>query len=395
MHDVGAATPTPAELIARARAMIPVLAARAAAAEAERALPEETIADMQAAGFFRVLQPRRFGGYEMDMATYFEIQLALGQGDMSVAWVYGVVGVHPWLLGLIDDRAAHDVWGDDDTMLVSSSLMPAGAVTRVPGGFRLRGRWKFSSGCQHCGWAFLGVNTALDPAAPADRCVLLVPRSDYQIVDTWHVAGLKATGSHDIVVDDAFVPAHRVLQFIDAFRGEAPGLAVNTSPLYRLPFGQIFVRGVSTAALGALQGMLDAFLAYGAARVSRGGRTADDPVAQLAVAEAAAAIDEMKTILLRDFRTLAAFAERGELPPLKLRMEYKLHSALVAERCSTLAARLFRATGGIGIYSDQPFGRMLADINAGRQHISNQYELIGRAYAAVLLGGEPGKDLML
>jgi 3-hydroxy-9,10-secoandrosta-1,3,5(10)-triene-9,17-dione monooxygenase len=260
---------------------------------------------------------------------------------------------------------------------------------------RLRGRWKFSSGCQHCGWAFLGVNTSLDPAAPADRCVLLVPRSHYQIVDTWHVAGLKATGSHDIVVEDAFVPEHRVLQFIDAFRGEAPGRAVNTAPLYRLPFGQIFVRGVSTAALGALQGMLDAFLAYGAARVGRGGRTADDPVAQLAVAETAAAIDEMKTILLRDFRTLAAFAERGELPPLALRMEYKLHSALVAERCSALAARLFRATGGIGIYSDQPFGRMLADINAGRQHISNQYEQIGRAYAAVLLGGEPAKDLML
>jgi 3-hydroxy-9,10-secoandrosta-1,3,5(10)-triene-9,17-dione monooxygenase len=265
----------------------------------------------------------------------------------------------------------------------------------VPGGFRLSGRWKFSSGCEHCGWSFLGVNGARDPAAPPNRCVLLVPRGDYQIVDTWHVAGLKATGSHDIVVEDAFVPEHRLLQFVDAFRGAAPGLAVNTSPLYRLPFGQIFVRGVSTAALGALQGMLDAFLRYGATRVGRGGATAADPVAQLAVAETAAAIDEMKTILGRDFRTLADYAQRGELPPLPLRMQYKFHSALVAERCSNLAARLFRATGGIGIYADQPFGRMLADINAGRQHISNQFEPIGRGFGAVLLGGAPGKDLML
>jgi len=395
MYKAGTATPTPAELIARARALIPVLAERAAKAEAERALPDQTIADMQAAGFFRVLQPRRWGGYEMDMATYFEVQLALAEGDMSVAWVYGVVGVHPWLMGLIDDRAAQDVWGADDTVLVSSSLMPAGAVTRVGGGFRLSGRWKFSSGCQHCGWAFLGVNAAPGPQMPADRCVLLVPRSDYRIVDTWHVAGLKATGSHDIVVEDAFVPAHRLLQFIDTFRGEGPGLAVNTSPLYRLPFGQIFVRGVSTAALGALQGMLDAFLRYGAARVGRGGKTAHDPVAQLAVAETAVSIDEMKTILLRDFRNLAAYAERGEMPPLALRMEYKFHSAVVAERCSNLAARLFRATGGAGIYADQPFGRILADINAGRQHISNQYEQVGRGWAAVMLGGEPGKDLML
>ena len=395
MLKAGTTSPPPAELIARARAMIPVLAERAAKAEAERRVSEETIADMQAAGFFRVLQPARWGGYQMDMATYFEIQLALAQGDMSVAWVYGVVGVHPWLMGLLDERAAQDVWGADDTMLVSSSLMPAGTLTRASGGFRLSGRWKFSSGCQHCGWAFLGVNTARDPLEPPDRCVLLVPRSDYQIVDTWHVAGLKATGSHDIVVEDVFVPEHRLLQFVDAFRGAAPGLKVNTSPLYRLPFGQIFVRGVSTAALGALQGMLDAFVRYGAARVSRGGRTADDPVAQLAVAEAAAAIDEMKTILERDFHTLADYAQRGELPPLKLRMEYKLHSALVAERCSNLATRLFRATGGIGIYNDQPFSRFLADINAGRQHISNQLEPIGRAYAAVMLGAEPAKDLML
>src|SRR5450631_2493251 len=144
MHEVATAAPAPSELIAWARAMIPVLAARAAAAEAQRALPGETIADMQAAGFFRVLQPKRWGGYEMDMATYFEIQLALAQGDMSVAWVYGVVGVHPWLMGLMDDRAAHDVWGNDDTTLVSSALMPAGAVTRAPGGFRLSGHWKFS-----------------------------------------------------------------------------------------------------------------------------------------------------------------------------------------------------------------------------------------------------------
>jgi 3-hydroxy-9,10-secoandrosta-1,3,5(10)-triene-9,17-dione monooxygenase len=395
MPNLTTAMPSPAELIARARAMIPRLSERAAAAEAERRLPDQTIAEMQAAGLFRVLQPRRYGGYELDMATYLEIQLALAEGDMSTAWVYGVVGVHPWLMGLLDDRAAQDVWGRDDTTLISSSLMPAGAVTRVPGGFRLSGRWKFSSGCEHCGWAFLGVSMALDPAAPPDRCVLLVPRSDYQIVDTWHVAGLKATGSHDLVAKDAFVPQHRVLQFVDAFRGAAPGLAVSTGALYRLPFGQIFVRGVSTAALGALQGMLDAFVAYGSARVARGGRTADDPVAQLAVAETAAAIDEMKTILMRDFRVLAGFAERGELPPLPLRMEYKLHSALVAERCSNLATRLFRATGGMGLYAEQPFGRMLADITAARQHISNQLEQIGRAYAGVLMGGAPAKDLML
>jgi len=126
-----AAIPTATELIAHARSLAPVLAERAPAAEAARRLPEATIADMRAAGFFRVLQPARFGGYECDIATYWDIQLALAAGCMSTAWVYGVVGVHPWLMALMDERAAQDVWGADDTVLISSSLMPAGSVTRV------------------------------------------------------------------------------------------------------------------------------------------------------------------------------------------------------------------------------------------------------------------------
>jgi 3-hydroxy-9,10-secoandrosta-1,3,5(10)-triene-9,17-dione monooxygenase len=391
-HDVKAITPAPAELISRARALIPLLAARAAAAERERSIPDDTIADMQSAGLFRVFQPRRWGGYEMDPATYFEIQLALGEGCMSTAWVYGVVGLHPWLMGLFDDRAAHDLWGKDNAVLICSSLMPTGTAVPAPGGFRLSGRWKFSSGCGHCGWAYLG---GMPEGEPDERSIFLVPRSDFAIEDTWHVAGLKATGSHDIVVKDAFVPGHRRVRWIDNFNGVGPGQAVNRSPLYRWIFGQIFFRGVSTPALGALQGMLDAFLRYGSVRVARGARAVDDPTVQLVVAEVAAAIDEMKTILFRNLRNLGAYAERGEVPPLAERIAYKFHSALVGERCSMLAARLFKAAGGAGLYADLPFGRILADITAGRQHISNQYESIGRNLGAAMFGIEDQKDLMV
>src|SRR5882672_12548368 len=139
--DVKTIAPAPADLVARACALTSTLAARAAKAERDRRVPAETIADMQAAGLFRVFQPKRWGGYEMDPAIYFEIQLALAEGDMSTGWVYGVVGLHPWLMGLFDDRAAKDVWGEDSTVLVCSSLMPTGAATRAADGFRLRGRW--------------------------------------------------------------------------------------------------------------------------------------------------------------------------------------------------------------------------------------------------------------
>lgn len=311
---------------------------------------------------------------------------------MSTAWVYGVVGLHPWLMGLFDDRAAQDLWGTDDTVLVCSSLMPTGAAVPAPGGFRLSGRWKFSSGCEHCGWAYLGGTSAQDGG---DRSIFLIPRGDYEIEDTWRVSGLKATGSHDIVVKDAFVPAYRRLRWIDNFNGVGPGQAVNRSSLYRWIFGQIFFRGVSTPVLGALQGMLDAYLRYGSVRVARGARAVDDPGVQLVVAEVAAAIDEMKTVLFRNLRNLGAYAERGEVPPLSERIAYKFHSALVGERCSVLAARLFKAAGGAGLYDELPFGRVLADISAGRQHISNQYDAIGRNYGAAMFGIAEQKDLML
>jgi 3-hydroxy-9,10-secoandrosta-1,3,5(10)-triene-9,17-dione monooxygenase len=191
------------------------------------------------------------------------------------------------------------------------------------------------------------------------------------------------------------VPDYRRLRWIDNFNGVGPGQAVNTAPLYRWPFGQIFFRGVSTGALGALQGMLNAFLDYGRIRVARGEKASDDPTVQLVCAEVASAIDEMRTILFRNLRNLAAYAARGALPPLSERVQYKFQSALVGERCSVLAARLFKATGGAGLYTDLPFGRILADITAGRQHISNQYEAIGRNWGAVMFGTEDQRDLML
>src|SRR5499433_2655263 len=385
----------PTEIVARARAMIPALAARSLEGRRQRRIPDATIADMQRAGFFRVLQPKRWGGYEMDLHTFYDVELALGEGDMSTAWIYGVSGVHPWFMALLEDRAAQEVWGEDPSVLICSSLMPAGKATAVDGGYRLSGRWRYASCCEHCDWALLGALVASGNGGAPEGRIFLLPRKDYASIDTWHVAGLQATGSWDIVVDDVFVPAYRSQSMLDNFRLVGPGQAVNSSSLYRLPFGQIFVRGISTAALGALQGMLNAFLQYGKSRVTRaGGRSAENPFVQLLCAETAAAIDEMKAILHRNFRNLHAYAGRGETPPLAERLQYKFQSTAVTERCSLLAARIFKATGAAGLSDDLPFGGILADLMAGRQHISNQYEYVGSSWGGVMFGLE-NKDLML
>jgi 3-hydroxy-9,10-secoandrosta-1,3,5(10)-triene-9,17-dione monooxygenase len=389
------APPTAELLIARARAMIPHIAACAAQARQARRVSEQIIAQIDEAGLFRILQPARWGGYEMKPETYYDVLIALAEGDMSVGWVYGVLGVHPWLMGLMDERAVRDVWGDDDSVRLCSSLMPVGKAEKVDGGFKLKGHWRFSSGCHYAQWALLGGAVQGSADAPPDIRLFMVPQAEYRIVDAWRVSGLCATGSDDILVDDVFVPEYRTRRMIDNFQCVGAGLAVNRSPLYRIPFGQIFFRGVSSPAIGALQAMLDAFVAYAAKRSGPAGKSTDDPVAQEICAEVTAAIDEMKLVLRRNMAVLWEFGERDEVPPLTLRQQYKFQSATVSHRCAELATRLMRATGAAGIYDEQPFGKALADINAARQHIANQFEMVGRNFGASILGGKPANDMML
>ncbi|WP_107312826.1 acyl-CoA dehydrogenase family protein [Burkholderia metallica] len=391
MHRDNDSNALAATLIARAEALAPTLAARAAQAEAQGRIPAETIADMQAAGFFKVLQPKCYGGYELDPQAFFDIQMALARGCMSTAWVYGVVGVHNWQLALFDARAQQDVWGNDPATLIASTYMPVGRVTPVDGGFRLSGHWKFSSGSELCEWVFLG---ALVPPAeagqPPEYRTFLLPKFDYRIQQDWDVLGLRATGSHDIVVDDVFVPAYRTHKAIDGMMGTSPGLAVNDAPLFKLPFAQIFVRAVCTSCIGALQGALDDFTGYAATRVSAnsGAKTTDDPGAQNACANAAVAIDEMKVLLRRNFAELMASVTGGPAVSIERRVHFRYQSAQVAERCAQAANALLRYAGGNGIYHRNPLVRRFLDLHAARAHYANNVDRFGQNLGAVMLGRE-------
>jgi len=259
-HVLDIHIPTRDELVERARAMLPALKARQNEAYANRKLPADTMREMVDAGFFRILQPKRYGGFEMDPQVFFDVQMTIAEACMSTAWVLGVVGCHPYQLALFDDRAQQEVWGKNPDTLVSSSYQPVGKVEVVEGGFRLSGRWGFSSGSEYCDWVLLGsLIFNQDGGAPEMR-TFLVPRKDYQILDNWHTFGLQATGSQDIVVENAFVPDYRTHKAVDGFLCQNPGQAVNDGPLYRLPWAQVFVRSVSTAAIGSTQGALNAFM---------------------------------------------------------------------------------------------------------------------------------------
>lgn len=314
---------------------------------------------------------------------------------MSVGWIHGVVGVHAWQLSIFDDRAAADVWGGDPSALIASSYMPTAKLTPVEGGFRASGRWRFSSGCHHAQWYFLGGMLPPDEEGQVRPGTLMFPRADVTILDTWDVAGLQGTGSHDVVVEDAFIPSYRIHRHIDGFRCSSPGNAVNTGWLYKVPFFQAFLRAVSTASIGALEAMTDHFVDYASGKVSAfGGKTREDPTARLLIARARSASEEMTALLLDRMDKLRGYAERGEQPPLDERLLAKFQASEVATRAAQLATELYRATGGSGLFNEHPFALILANLNAGRQHVVNQNEIYGANYGAVVMG-EENADLAL
>lgn len=378
-------------LLQRARELVPVLRERASQAAHAGRLPEETLRDFHDAGFFRILQPARWDGYELEPQDFFEVQMTLAEGCMSSAWVLGVIAIHNWQLALFDDRAAQDVWGEDSSVLISSSYMPVGKVTRVEGGFRLSGRWGFSSGSQHCQWAFLGAMVPpAEPGGAPDYRTFLVPRHDYSVLANWDVMGLEATGSHDVLVEDAFVPEYRTHRSIDGFMQNSPGNAVNTAPLFRIPFGQIFVRAVSSSTIGALQGAIDLFGEVNRQRVgvNDGRKIVQDPGAQTALADAMVTVDECKTVLLRNFALMMQRARDGQPLTMAERVKMRYDSAIVPDKCAQAVAALMYNSGASSIFREHGLNRAFRDIHTGRAHVANCPGKYALNLGAVSMGQE-------
>jgi 3-hydroxy-9,10-secoandrosta-1,3,5(10)-triene-9,17-dione monooxygenase len=383
---------TPEAYLDRVRTLLPAVRERAARAEELRRLPDETFADFQQAGLFRALQPKRYGGYELDPGTLYQAVMEVAAVCGSSGWVLGVLGVHNWHVAILPPQAQEDVWGEDDGIQLSTSLAPTGTVERAPGGFRIKGRWSFSSGCDHCRWAVLGgIAPPESPGEPPDPRVFLVPSGDYRIDDNWHVMGLCASGSKDIVVGDAFVPEYRTHSYRDAFALNHPGAAVNDAPLYRLPFGLIFTYGIVSPAIGAAQGALAAFREQAARRVNvrDGSRAVEDPFMQHRLAEAAAEIDAARERMLANFAEMMRHARAGEEIPLADRARYRWDSGKAIDRSVYAVDRLFEASGGHALFLDNPIQRAWRDVHAMRAHAGNNPERASFIFARSEFGLPP------
>jgi 3-hydroxy-9,10-secoandrosta-1,3,5(10)-triene-9,17-dione monooxygenase len=377
-------------MLERARVLVPRLAERAPAAAAARRLPDDTIADYRAAGILRILQPRRFGGMQGRFSLFSRIVEELTYGCASAAWVYAVLGEHQWIIASYPEAAQIDVWGDDPEAVASSSLAPRAVAKRVAGGWRLGGRYPFSSGCDHAQWAIIGafLGQAGDPRHVA---YVLVPLAEIEIVDDWQVLGLLGTGSKSLVLHDVFVPEHRSVWLRDLYAGTPPGRAVHPDyPLLRAPRGFLVPYSLPPVSIALGRQALDLVCGALPGRLSRGVTdVAGSEVVQMAVGEASAAID-IATLLLHSGRhssteAVDAGREISEAEVLRARRDM----TFAQHQVSWAIDRLCEVTGARWVYDSDPLQAIRRDVMTLLTHHAASRQAAMVPYGRLLLNRDP------
>jgi alkylation response protein AidB-like acyl-CoA dehydrogenase len=349
------------------------IAAQGPANEELGKLSDTSAKALREAGVIRMLQPARYGGAEAHPVDFAEAVMRTASLDGSTGWVAGIVGIHPWEMAMADPRVQEEIWGSDADTWIASPYAPMGVLRPVDGGYVFNGRWQFSSGTDHCSWIFLGAflgDADGEIAKPPQSMHVILPRSDYEIVEgTWDVVGLKGTGSKDVVVRDAFIPAYRVIEYAKLIDGSQPRDAGLTNPLYHLPFSCAFPLGITSAVIGIAEGTLAHHLAYQRTRVQvTGTKIKDDPYVLYAIAEAAGEIAASRAALLDNARRAYDLAAAGH--------EFSFAERAVGRRTQTQAAwRAVRAvdeivarSGGNGLRMDNPIQRFWRDAHMGLAH---------------------------
>jgi len=387
--------PSAETLFDGARGLVPLLKTRARQTEQERMISPEVIDALRATGLFGLLQPKRFGGLEYGFSDFVRVTIELGKGCGSTAWCAAIAIIHNWVVGLWPLEAQEEVWADPRA-LVCGSYVPNGTCAPVAGGYKISGRWGFASNCDHSAWYIVG--TVIPPAAegrPPTPAWCLVPRADARIEDTWFAVGMAGTGSKTIAIDEpTLVPAHRVLSVAALNSGEAPGTQVNTNPLYRLSFTGAAPYTLCSPPVGVAAGALEDFIAVASTKKATqpGGPPvpmADLAHVQLAIADAAAAIDAAQTLLLRDTAAIDAALARSALPTIDERITYRRNQAYAASQSARAVTALFEALGANAGDLASPIQRAWRDTHFVARHMSLGWPATGAMYGQLRLGVKP------
>jgi 3-hydroxy-9,10-secoandrosta-1,3,5(10)-triene-9,17-dione monooxygenase len=372
------------ELLRRATALVPVLRERAATTEGLRQIPAETVKDLIASGLIRIGNPQRYGGHGLDLDLVYEVGWELGRGCGSTAWCYSLWTVHNWWLGHFPERCQDEFFASGPDTLFSSGLNPlAGKAERVSGGFRVSGRWSFSSGCDAASWVMVACGRGRD-----DMVWLLLPRSQCEIVDTWFASGVRGSGSKDVVVTDVFVPAHCTVDPNRSGDGDSTGWDLHGRLSYRAPLRVLTGWDLGAPIVGMAQGAVDEFTAR-AQRGSGPGRGADSVPLQLRLAEASAEVDAARALHRHDVREILDKAARGETFSARERARYRRDKAYVVKLAVQAVNRLFEGSGASAILDSDPLQRFHRDVHGASHHAALGWDVAGELYGREALGPGP------
>ncbi len=381
-----------------AAALVPKIAARAAQAEALRRVPDETIADLHEAGLLRMMQPARFGGSELGLGDLMDVVLEICKGCPSTAWVVSNLASHAWNVGQFELQAQEDMWNDDPYALAATGLaFPCGKASQVEGGYRLAGRWPFASGVNASTWMLVGGMAEQAGGAP-ERRFFLVPQADFKSLDNWSAFGLTGTGSHDVEIKDAFVPAHRSMSAeVFAAGQNVPGAKLYPNKLFQMPTFAAFAYVLSIVPLGAAKAAVEQFTANMRQRAGTytGVRVAELSSVQARIAESSACIEFAEKVLRSDWRELEGGVERDQFPGMETKLRWKRNVAFATQLAVRAIDTLMPAAGAGGLSLNLPLQRQFRDIHAASAHIALTWDVHAAAYGQSALGLQPQGGLLL
>ena len=386
-------TPALAEILRRAQTVADSARAHAQETEKARRVSAELIGQMRDAGLFKIMQPRRYGGYELGYDVFIEAVATVASGDGSTGWVYSLGAVHQWLMALYPAEAQDEVWSGNPDAIAAVSYAPTGKAVAAPNGVRLSGRWSFASGCDNADWGIVG---GMMPAEGSMKpAFFLIPRQDFSIDDDWHTMGLAGTGSKTLVSNDILVPRHRIAAFADLLTGNGPGTAINANPLYRQPMLAVVPHCLVAPALGMARGALQCFEELVGKRTTRGAvaggnnKMSEFATIQMRIAEATASIDAAQLMMHRDLKETFETVRAGGAVDIPMRMRNRLTHSFATRLLTAAVDAAFTAAGGNALGLHHPLQRFWRDIHAVSSHISLNWDAVSAMYGQHVFGLEP------
>ncbi len=388
-------TITEQELLEKVEALVPMLEAHADQAERERKPVDEVMRAIEDAGVYRYFVPREYGGYEFGMETFMQIGMALGGGCVSTAWVTTFCMEHNWLMALYGKEAQDDIFGKQPYIIAPGTLAPKGTATPVEGGYRVTGRWEWGTGIMHADWALVGALTPVEGSDKPDLCMFVVPIKDVEIIDTWRVAGMVATGSNDIAVNDVFVPSHLMQSATRMRMGDAEGGKVRDSYLYRMPMLPVLGLTAAAPAVGAARKVVQLFAEHMRSRIVYGTRDkqGEKAVAQHRLAMAALGARNAEILLMQLAREVESWGKRGERCSEEEKGFLRLRIGDVVQQSREVVRHVVDACGAHAHFLESPLQRFQRDLSTLSCHTVFDTDVSGEQVGRSLLGLEMNMPL--